>query len=425
MSLERCPFCLKILVVSFCMAAFLVCCGKKSDETDEPKRDIIDDVALDGRTKLSKEEQEKLKKLGTLPYLAGSKPVPSQTGVTVYDESLFHNGLNLYTSGHGYEAFLMDMKGNFLHKWKYTSRQIEETKSEQRYWRRAFLFENGDLLVIITDNGLLKIDKDSNEIWFHKTRAHHDLDITEDGRIYALTREYVSKPDVWKYGSIIEDFITILDKDGTELDKISILECFKNSKFKHLLRYINQRDIFHTNTLEILDGSLEKKIPAFKKGNILICLHRTSTIAVLDAEQRKVVWALSHMFFLPHHPTVLPNGNILIFDNCGFEYESQMRSQLLELDPLTQEIKWTYRHKDFFSKTAAGADRLPNGNTLITESNSGRALEVTKEGTIVWQYINPHVVKDEKRIYIARLYTLRRYPADFPKFLENSPSKLP
>jgi len=425
MSLKRYPFCLKILVVSFCMAALCVCSRKKSDETDESKLDVIDDVALDGRTKLSKEEQEKLKKLGTLPYLAGSKPVPAQTGVTLYDENLSHNGLNLYTSGHGYEAFLIDMRGNLMHKWKYTSSQIEEVNSQERYWRRAFLFENGDLLVIITDIGLLKIDKDSNEIWFHKTRAHHDLDIAEDGRIFALTRKYVSKPDIWKYSSIIEDFITILDKDGNELDKISIIECFKNSKFKHLLRYIRQRDIFHTNTLEILDGSLEKKHPAFKKGNILICLHRTSTVAVLDLEQRKVVWTLSHMFFLPHHPTALPNGNILIFDNCGFEYESQMRSQLLELDPLTQEIKWTYRHKDFFSKTAAGADRLPNGNTLITESNSGRALEITKEGTIVWQYLNPHVVKGDKGTYIARIYTLRRYPTDFPKFLKNSPSKLP
>jgi hypothetical protein len=425
MSPKRHLFFLKILAVSFCTAALLVCCGKKSDEADLSKRDIIDDVALDGRKKLSKKEQEKLKKLGTLPYLAGSKPVPAQTGVTVYDENLSYSGVNLYTSGHGCEAILMDMQGNFLHKWKYSSKQIEEAKSEQMYWRHAFLFENGDLIVIIPERGLLKIDKDSNKIWFYKARAHHDLDIAEDGRIFVLTRENADRPDIWEHTLILEDFVTILDKHGNELDKISILECFENSKFKHLLQYINQRDIFHTNTLEILDGSLGRKIPAFKKGNILICLHRTSTIAVLNPEERKIVWALSHMFFLPHHPTVLPNGNILLFVNCGFEYESQMRSQLLELNPLTQEIKWTYRHKDFFSKTGASADRLTNGNTLITESNSGRAFEITKEGKIVWQYLNPHVVKDDRETYIARIYTLQRYPADFPKFFENPPPKLP
>jgi hypothetical protein len=33
--------------------------------------------------------------------------------------------------------------------------------------------------------------------------------------------------------------------------------------------------------------------------------------------------------------------------------------------------------------------RLPNGNTLITESEAGRLLEVTADGEVVWEYINP------------------------------------
>jgi len=35
------------------------------------------------------------------------------------------------------------------------------------------------------------------------------------------------------------------------------------------------------------------------------------------------------------------------------------------------------------------AQRLPNGNTLITESSFGRFFEVTKQGEIVWEYVNP------------------------------------
>jgi hypothetical protein len=35
------------------------------------------------------------------------------------------------------------------------------------------------------------------------------------------------------------------------------------------------------------------------------------------------------------------------------------------------------------------AQRLPNGNTLITESAFGRFFEVTREGEIVWEYVNP------------------------------------
>ena len=33
--------------------------------------------------------------------------------------------------------------------------------------------------------------------------------------------------------------------------------------------------------------------------------------------------------------------------------------------------------------------RLTNGNTLITESDGGRLFEVTPEGEIVWEFINP------------------------------------
>jgi hypothetical protein len=35
------------------------------------------------------------------------------------------------------------------------------------------------------------------------------------------------------------------------------------------------------------------------------------------------------------------------------------------------------------------AQRLLNGNTLITESSFGRFFEVTREGAIVWEYVTP------------------------------------
>jgi Arylsulfotransferase (ASST) len=44
---------------------------------------------------------------------------------------------------------------------------------------------------------------------------------------------------------------------------------------------------------------------------------------------------------------------------------------------------------DLFSFIMSGANRLPNGNTLICESVSGTILEVNPEGKTVWKYINP------------------------------------
>jgi hypothetical protein len=34
---------------------------------------------------------------------------------------------------------------------------------------------------------------------------------------------------------------------------------------------------------------------------------------------------------------------------------------------------------------------MANGNTLITESDAARVFEVTAEGQIVWEYVNPSV----------------------------------
>jgi hypothetical protein len=44
---------------------------------------------------------------------------------------------------------------------------------------------------------------------------------------------------------------------------------------------------------------------------------------------------------------------------------------------------------DFFSGNISGAQRLPNGNTLICSGANGIFFEVTSTGDIVWEYINP------------------------------------
>jgi hypothetical protein len=67
-------------------------------------------------------------------------------------------------------------------------------------------------------------------------------------------------------------------------------------------------------------------------------------------------------------------------------------SRVVEFDTTTQEIVWSYAGNDkhpLDSPIRSGQQRLPNGNTLIIESDGGRLLEVTRQGEIVWEYINP------------------------------------
>ncbi|MGK0323589.1 MAG: hypothetical protein ACJAR4_001631 [Psychroserpens sp.] len=54
---------------------------------------------------------------------------------------------------------------------------------------------------------------------------------------------------------------------------------------------------------------------------------------------------------------------------------------------------WTYVDPDdpenFFSAILSGAQRLPNGNTLICDGDSGYFFELDPSNSIVWEYINP------------------------------------
>jgi hypothetical protein len=67
-------------------------------------------------------------------------------------------------------------------------------------------------------------------------------------------------------------------------------------------------------------------------------------------------------------------------------------SRVQEFDPLTSNVVWEYHgtpEDPFWSGVRSAQQRLPNGNTLITESDRGRLLEVSPAGEIVWEYVNP------------------------------------
>jgi hypothetical protein len=95
-------------------------------------------------------------------------------------------------------------------------------------------------------------------------------------------------------------------------------------------------------------------------------------------------------------------GNIILFNN-GVDWGY---SQAYEITPAVEADgsyprtageawgpvgpTWTYEDPDgFFSSFISGVQRLPNGNTLICEGALGRFFEVTVDGEIVWEFVNP------------------------------------
>jgi len=148
-------------------------------------------------------------------------------------------------------------------------------------------------------------------------------------------------------------------------------------------------------------------------------------------------------------PMYMPGeGNILMFDNGGgagyggllqglrdddgkaldfWPNKFRRFSRVLEINPITKQIEWEYKQpkptKDlngdgkkrgnerlFYSNIMSGAQRLMNGNTLITEADTGRVLEVTRKGEVVWEYAPPWA-NPKLGIFGSGIYRAYRVPS--------------
>lgn len=378
-------------------------------------------ITVPPRSAADHEQSRLIDRLEAIGYVAGSRKAPGLSRVTRYDPKRAYNGVNLYTSGHAPVAILLDMDGTAVHRWERSYRsvwpdgEIHEYGIGSEFWRRARVLDNGDLLALFDGLGIIKLDRDSRLLWANPNNAHHDLDIAPNGDIYVLTRELRMAPTIDPDEPLLEDYVAVLDPSGIEKKRISLLQCFQRiQRLVPVLRHNarSTRDILHTNSIELLRSGHLPSIPGVKGGDVLISSALLHTIAILRMDDARIVWWARGAFRVQHDPTALSNGNLLLFDNLGLGEQSRV----LEYVPTSMRITWTYRGtpaEPFFSTTCGTNQRLPNGNTLITESDNGRAFEVTADKEIVWEFYNPHRAGNRHEL-IATLFALRRLPAEFP-----------
>lgn len=365
----------------------------------------------------SEEERATWERLRSIGYVGGSIR-DARSGVTIAADAATGRHLNFFTSGHAPEALLIDMRGEVLHRWRYAFSDVwpglrDAEHLGATWWRRAHLFEDGSLLAIFEGLGIIKIDRDSKLIWANPNGAHHDLAVLPSGEIYVLTRTIRRDHPSFQGVLILEDHLSILGPDGLEKRRISLLNALEKSPFRSMMneRKRDRGDIFHTNTVHVLDGRLADREPAFRRGNVLISMNGLGVIAALDLETERVAWARKRPPQGQHDPQILANGHMLFFDNR----EDAGASVVMELDPLTDRTYWQYRgtpERPFYSKYCGSAQRLANGNTLITESDGGRAFEVEAGGEIVWEFYNPHRAGPDGR-FIASISAMLRIDPDY------------
>lgn len=174
----------------------------------------------------------------------------------------------------------------------------------------------------------------------------------------------------------------------------------------------------------------------FAPNNVIISSRQASIVAIV-ARDGSIVWQIGPDFSATaelrairqiigqHHAHLIPKGlpgagNLMVFDNGGASGYGRPTSialngqgiyvrptsRVLEIDPVSLKLVWSYTAPTFFATNISGAQRLPNGNTLITEGPGGRLFEVTREGKIVWEYIYPVFSGAQSTNSVYRAYRL-------------------
>ena len=288
------------------------------------------------------------------------------------------------------------------------------------------------------------------------------------GNTLILVHQTIHNPKI-SDKKLLDDAMIEVDWDGNILWKWSISEHFDELGFDEaaknvLFRDPNLRasdggvgDYLHVNCMSYLGPNkwYDQGDMRFKPDNIIFDCREANILAILDKETGKIVWRIGPDFNATpvlkklgwiigqHHFHMIPKGlpgegNLMVFDNGGWGgygtpnpsspigIKNALRdySRVLEFNPVTLEVVWKLTPKElghaiptdaskFYSPYVSSAQRLPNGNTLVTEGSDGRLIEVTPDHEIVWEWISPYYTHNEKGPRNNMIYRAYRYPYSY------------
>lgn len=373
------------------------------------------------------------------------------TGTTRYDPTKAYNSFVLFTGGDNI-AHLIDMNGNSVHEWKDAAGHSTLINPEVNAGKLGHVFVTLDtiegkgtgLVPGQVNNRVTKtigeLDWDGKVVWSFGDKApggaaqqHHDWGRYPNGNTVVLAN-LVHPIKGFKQPSVLDDVIYEVNPSGEVVWKWLASEHLNEYGFTpsqlDLIRNSEIADYFHVNNLKIVGPNhwFDAGDKRFDPENLIFDARNANFIAIIDKKSGKVVWTVG-----PNYPIVSPDGqlsrkvprpvdqisgqhdahiipaglpgagNLLVFDNqgvAGYPPANVPRtggSRVLEIDPIKKEIVWQYTGESsggpawsFRSTHISSARRLPNGNTFIDEGQSGRFFQVTPDGEIVWEYVNPY-----------------------------------
>jgi hypothetical protein len=339
------------------------------------------------------------------------------SGLTHIDEKRAFPGYTVYATLSGNAFKLVDLQGEVVHDWPVPP-------GLKSYY--GFLLPTGNLLAGCS-NGTehmfggasavtLEMDWDGNEVMrYEDSSLHHDRCRLQNGNTIVISHEDLDPAFAARVkgggptssaneGPMLGERLVEITNDGEIV--------WEWHAHEHLDPEVDsiwgpgRREWLHCNAVEELPD-----------GRIMMSYNATSRVVIIDKTSGKLLWRLNEgITMTQHNPTWLAEQErILVFDNGS---SRRLFSRVIEIEPESQAVKWEYvgSPKDsFHSPNISGAQRLPNGNTLVCEGRPGRLFEVTAEGEVVWELVNPDEALHGGEPRSRSVFRAYRYAADSPE----------
>ena len=343
------------------------------------------------------------------------------SGVVRHDRLATAGGRWLLTAADRCQGRLLSPEGHVLHTWDLPDDFAESNGAVFPAADEAAVF------VMYNHLRLEKRDWRGDLVWSVEQPVHHDVWEGADGSLAVLV-EQMREFELGIEGGpvpIMDNGVARISRDGELQDVVWFGELFLDRiearKIKRMRRRVAEDpsllekhgtsvlDRFHSNGVVLL----EHDVPGFgERGQALVSIRNISMLAVIDLDAHRLVWEWGPgELDNQHHPSLLPDGRLLIFDNG----RDRGWSRLVELDPVSRTILWEQRElegRPFHTPIRGSAQRLPNGNTAIIVSNSGRVTEATPDGRIAWEWLHPDVNAETGARHV--IYRVPWLPAPWP-----------
>jgi hypothetical protein len=368
--------------------------------------------------------------------------VPVNSNVELYDHQLLENSYVLAIENGGFNAFLMNKQGFKVKDWIFPERMGNDIEILPNGKLLGTFKSTSNVIGIGGASGIIKVlNSDGSVFWSYvccdaNKVAHHDVEMLPNGNVLFLVWEKITPTDALNYG--IETSYTLYPEALYEVNTTTNQLVWQWHSFNHVVqdtnaalpnygtinqnpnkinfKYVNMPngDIMHANGIDYDENKDVIYMSVNFYSEVWVIDHSTTTAQAATSSGGNynkggdLIYrfgnptAYNHTsgvrtLFNNHYPNLIERnvsgkGNMLIYNNGSnvsqstvYEVKLPQNFGLSTTASNEPTIVWSFTDPNLYYDKLSGAERLKNGNTLITEGDYGY-WEVTPNKKVVWKY---------------------------------------